>query len=270
MGGHAGTGTGGTVDADFSGVADGSFGQAGRIELPPGWLHCVQVSSASWAERSLRCKLLGGAFPNDDGKIPEDSCNACKAAGIILLSIVAVPCLLVAGLLAWRMEGKVAASPATQSIEHGEESAKSSSPRQEVRVDVVTPGQHGLGRKTVQPGTVHAFEYAELYAKTSGYLGEQNVDIGDRVMRGQVLARIEVPELKAGVDEAQASLTRANSAQAQTEARLLTQRRGEGRARYDQAGRSRGHPRQGPDRLSQEPVRAHQGAGGFAIGGKEA
>ena len=132
-------------------------------------------------------------------------------------------------LLASWIEGKVAASPATQSAEHGEEPpAATTSPRQEVRVDVVSPAQHGLGRKTVQPGTVHAFEYAELYAKTSGYLGEQTVDIGDRVTAtrpGSKKGVIEaLRELKAGVDAAAGLWRAANSAQAQTEARLLTQR----------------------------------------------
>ncbi len=137
---------------------------------------------------------------------------------------VAVPCLIVAALLAWRMKADTSAAPAHPIERHDEPSAEASASGNEAHVDVVTPDPHGLGRKTVMPGTVHAFEYADLYAKTSGYLGEQSVDIGDRVKRGQVLARIDVPELKADVDEAQASLTRAKSAQAQTEARLLTQR----------------------------------------------
>ena len=47
----------------------------------------------------------------------------------------------------------------------------------------------------VQPGLVHAFNKAELYAKVSGYLIHQKVDIGDAVKKGQVLAEIDVPEL---------------------------------------------------------------------------
>ena len=35
----------------------------------------------------------------------------------------------------------------------------------------------------------------ELHAKVSGYIRKINVDIGDRVSVGQVLARLEVPEL---------------------------------------------------------------------------
>ena len=142
-----------------------------------------------------------------------------------LAMIAAVPCLILIAFLGWRMKGgtPAAAAPATQ--RHAETPTESPAAISELHVDVVTPNPHGLGRKTVQPGTVHAFEYAELYAKTSGYLGEQNVDIGDRVKRGQVLARIEVPELKAGVDEAQASLARANGAQVRRpKPALLTQR----------------------------------------------
>lgn len=141
-----------------------------------------------------------------------------------LAMVAAALCLVVLVLAAWRMKAGTPAAPAHPTERHAAPTADDSSPGGETHVDVVKPNPHGLGRKTVQPGTVHAFEYADLYAKTSGYLGEQSVDIGDRVKRGQILARIDVPELKAGVDEARASLNRAKSAQAQTEARLLTQR----------------------------------------------
>ncbi|HVU88660.1 MAG TPA: efflux RND transporter periplasmic adaptor subunit [Pirellulales bacterium] len=140
-----------------------------------------------------------------------------------LAMVAAAACLVIVVLLAWRMRANTPAATAQPPQQHAE-TAPAPSTASEVHADVVTPNPHGLGRKTVQPGTVHAFEYADLFAKTSGYLGEQSVDIGDHVKRGQLLATIDVPELKAGVDEAQASLARAQSAVAQTEARLLTQR----------------------------------------------
>src|SRR5262245_45810849 len=54
------------------------------------------------------------------------------------------------------------------------------------RVEVVAPVPGGLVRTTTQPGSVHAFEHADLYAKVSGYLKTQSVDIGDQVKTGQV------------------------------------------------------------------------------------
>lgn len=80
-------------------------------------------------------------------------------------------------------------------------------------VEAVHPQQGGIERRTTQAGSVHAFDYASLYAKVSGYLKVQNVDIGDRVKRGDLLAVIDDPEVdeavkhnKAALDQAQAKV----------------------------------------------------------------
>src|ERR1700746_2015988 len=41
------------------------------------------------------------------------------------------------------------------------------------------------------------YQEVELHAKVAGYIRKINVDIGDRVRTGQVLAILEVPELNA-------------------------------------------------------------------------
>ena len=56
----------------------------------------------------------------------------------------------------------------------------------------------------VQPGLVHAFNKADLYAKVSGYLVRQRVDIGDIVKKGDVLAEIDIPELFKSADRPKA------------------------------------------------------------------
>src|ERR1700747_158430 len=55
-------------------------------------------------------------------------------------------------------------------------------------------------------GQVIPFQNVDLHAKVAGYIRTINVDIGDRVHKGQVLAVLEIPELVAEVDEAQASV----------------------------------------------------------------
>ncbi len=63
-----------------------------------------------------------------------------------------------------------------------------------VAVKVVSPRPGGIDRLCTQPGSVEPYEAADLYAKVSGFLVEQNVDIGYPVRAGDVLARISVPE----------------------------------------------------------------------------
>ena len=47
-----------------------------------------------------------------------------------------------------------------------------------ITVDVVSPSPGGIDRICMQPGTIEPFEAADLYAKVSGFLTEQSVDIG--------------------------------------------------------------------------------------------
>jgi RND family efflux transporter MFP subunit len=66
------------------------------------------------------------------------------------------------------------------------------------------------------PGETHAWYESTIYARVTGYVKKWNVDIGDHVSKGQVLAEIETPELDAQLVAAQAKL---NAAQADVEVR---------------------------------------------------
>jgi RND family efflux transporter MFP subunit len=52
------------------------------------------------------------------------------------------------------------------------------------------------------PAEFRPYVEVELHAKVSGYLDKMNVDFGDRVKAGQLLATIEVPELRAELNDA--------------------------------------------------------------------
>ncbi len=63
------------------------------------------------------------------------------------------------------------------------------------------------------------YQEVELHAKVAGYIRNINVDIGDRVHKGQVLAVLEIPELVAQLQAASASVrhSQAEIIQAQNE-----------------------------------------------------
>ncbi len=90
--------------------------------------------------------------------------------------------------------------------EHGEHKASAGLP-----VEASHPRKGGIERSTTQAASVHAFKHAALYAKVSGYLKVQNVDIGDRVKVGQLLAVIEDPEVDKAVDQNKAALDQARA-----------------------------------------------------------
>src|SRR5580704_16167115 len=74
------------------------------------------------------------------------------------------------------------------------------------RVEVVRPLRATVARRLQTNATLEAFEEADLFAKVSGYLSDVRVDIGDHVKAGQVLAVIDVPEMKQELAEANAQL----------------------------------------------------------------
>lgn len=62
-------------------------------------------------------------------------------------------------------------------------------------VEVTAPKRQDLSRRLDVSATMEAYEQAELFAKTSGYISEVRVDIGDSVKAGDVLAVLDVPEM---------------------------------------------------------------------------
>ena len=68
------------------------------------------------------------------------------------------------------------------------------------------------------PATTTAFEAANIFARTSGYIEKRYVDIGDRVKAGALLAEITAPELDHQIAQAQATLAQNQSTLQQAEA----------------------------------------------------
>src|SRR5467141_5023176 len=97
----------------------------------------------------------------------------------------------------------LAASPSSAS------STKADSPP---RVEVVRPRRATVAQRLQTNATLEAFEETDLFANVSGYLSDVRVDIGDHVKAGQVLAVIDIPELKQQLAEDKAQLASKQSA----------------------------------------------------------
>jgi RND family efflux transporter MFP subunit len=70
------------------------------------------------------------------------------------------------------------------------------------------------------PGTTEAFEAANIYSRTSGYVAKRSVDIGDHVKAGDLLAEITAPELDHQIVQAQATILQTEAALRQAEANM--------------------------------------------------
>jgi RND family efflux transporter MFP subunit len=83
-------------------------------------------------------------------------------------------------------------------------------------VDVVIARPATAGQDLVLPGETSAWFETTIYARVNGYVAKWQVDIGDHVKKGQILATIDTPELDAEFQAARAQL---KSSQAQVSAR---------------------------------------------------
>src|SRR5262249_26735267 len=91
-----------------------------------------------------------------------------------------------------------------------------------IPVDVVHPKKGSFQRLTTQPGSIQAWESVRLFAKVPGFLKTQTVDIGDRVKEGDVLAVVDVPELKAQLKRNEAAVKQAAARVEQMKARVAS------------------------------------------------
>jgi RND family efflux transporter MFP subunit len=71
-------------------------------------------------------------------------------------------------------------------------------------VQTIRPKRGEIVRRITLPGNVMAYQEATLYAKVAGYLKTINVDKGDTVKEGDLLAEIEAPEMLADLVKAKA------------------------------------------------------------------
>jgi RND family efflux transporter MFP subunit len=91
-----------------------------------------------------------------------------------------------------------------------------------VRVETVVPRQDHVD--ITLPATTLGWTEANIYARASGYVAKRNVDIGDHVKAGQLLAEISAPEVDDQISQFQNSTQQAQATQRQNDAnRALAQ-----------------------------------------------
>jgi RND family efflux transporter MFP subunit len=115
-----------------------------------------------------------------------------RIVGIVLLAVSSIP--------VWRA---ITAHATAQSA-----------PAPAVHALVVTVGQvtrEDLYNEVTIPAEFRPYAEVELHAKVSGFLREMKVDIGDRVKAGQLMATLEVPELRDELHSAMATEQKAEA-----------------------------------------------------------
>jgi RND family efflux transporter MFP subunit len=110
----------------------------------------------------------------------------------LVLGAAAILCALIAVLLIVGTHGEPSQTAA--SVAH--------------RAPVASVKKQPIGSSISIAGEFLPFQEVEIHAKVAGYIRKIRVDIGDRVHTGQELAVLEVPELTAQVEGADAGIKR--------------------------------------------------------------
>ena len=71
------------------------------------------------------------------------------------------------------------------------------------------------------PGQTVALLETPIYARTDGYIRQRNVEIGDRVKKGQLLMELDTPDLDQQIEQARATLAQSKAALSQVQASLI-------------------------------------------------
>ena len=88
------------------------------------------------------------------------------------------------------------------------------------KIELVQVVSKDISQTIDLPGEFLSFQSVELHAKVRGYVEQVLVDRGSLVKRGQLLAVLSAPEMKAQISEAESKVQAAEAEKAQAEAQL--------------------------------------------------
>jgi RND family efflux transporter MFP subunit len=119
---------------------------------------------------------------------PAPARRALMIVGLLLLVL-----LVAGGLTLW------------DHVSHERALAKETERETIPTVAVVYPQTEKPDEDLVLPGSLLAYEESPIYARTSGYLVRWYKDIGSRVTKGEVLAKIDTPEVDQELNQTRAA-----------------------------------------------------------------
>jgi membrane fusion protein, multidrug efflux system len=129
--------------------------------------------------------------------------------------------LLIALFIAAVTPGCTSDKPATEAKEPAQ---AASTPAGEREVPVVSVVSRAFERTLTLPGDLTAFQDVAIHARVQGFLQSIPVDRGSVVRRGALLARIDAPELRAQLSEAEAKVQTAEAQLIEAQAALTSER----------------------------------------------
>lgn len=124
---------------------------------------------------------------------PPDLQPAPPGKALAIVAVLVLLLLVAGGLTFWSQ------------VSRGHALAKETELETVPTVAVVNPQSEKPDEDLVLPGSLQAYEESPIYARTSGYLVRWYKDIGSRVAKGELLAKIDTPEVDQELNQTRAA-----------------------------------------------------------------
>jgi multidrug efflux system membrane fusion protein len=124
---------------------------------------------------------------------PPDLPPAPPRTALTIVGVLLLLLLLAGGLTLW------------SHMSHERALAKETEIETVPTVAVVSPVSEKPDEDLILPGSLLAYEESPIYARTNGYLVRWYKDIGSRVTKGELLAKIDTPEVDQELDQARSA-----------------------------------------------------------------
>jgi membrane fusion protein, multidrug efflux system len=124
---------------------------------------------------------------------PPDVPPAPGSKALMIVGVLLLVLLIAGGLTLW------------DHVSHERALAKETERETTPTVAVVYPQTEKPDEDLVLPGSLQAYEESPIYARTSGYLVRWYKDIGSRVTKGELLAKIDTPEVDQELNQTRAA-----------------------------------------------------------------
>ena len=124
---------------------------------------------------------------------PPEIPPAPSRKALMIVAVVLLVLLIAGGVTLW------------DHASHNRALAKETEQQTVPTVAVVYPMSEKPDEDLILPGSLQAFEESPIYARTSGYLVRWYKDIGSRVEKGELLAKIDTPEVDQELNQMRAA-----------------------------------------------------------------
>lgn len=147
------------------------------------------------AQRDAEIEAIQQHSRHQDGAIerPPEVPPAPPRKALTIVAVALLALLLAGGLTLWDHVSRERAL------------AKETERETVPTVAVVYPQSEKPDENLVLPGSLQAYEDSPIYARTSGYLVRWYKDIGSRVTKGELLAKIDTPEVDQELNQTRAA-----------------------------------------------------------------